>query len=99
MGKLFRLILWFFLLLIFVISIAFSLVNKTTVPLSFGFIVFSPQPISVWVISAFCLGALCGLILGVGMLGSRLNIRHLKKKLMERDAQIESLNTQRRSNS
>jgi len=93
MGKLLRLILWFFLLLIFVSSIAFSLINNTAVPLSFGFLVLSPQPVSVWVIAAFCLGALCGLILGVSLFKSRLKVRRLNTEFLEREARIQLLNT------
>jgi putative membrane protein len=92
MGRLSRIILWFFLLLIFIASIAFSMINSTAVPLSFGVIVLSPQPISVWVIAAFCLGALCGLILGASLLKSRLKVRQLNRELLKRELQIQRLN-------
>ena len=91
MEKLVRLFLWFFLLLIFIASISFSLVNKTAVPLSFGVLVLPPQPVSVWVVAAFCLGALCGLILGAGLTKSRLKVRHLNKEIIKRDAQIQRM--------
>jgi uncharacterized membrane protein YciS (DUF1049 family) len=91
MEKLARIILYFFLMLIFIASIAFSLVNKTAVPLNFGLFVLAPQPVSAWVIAAFCLGALFGLVSGAGLLQSRLKIRRLNKELLKREAQTGTL--------
>lgn len=73
MNKLIRLFGWIFLFLVFLASIAFSFFNTELVPLSFGFVVLSPQPLSLWVVSAFALGGLIGLLLGVAMTGNVRN--------------------------
>lgn len=73
MNKLMRLFAWIFLFLVFLASIAFSFFNTEPVPLSFGFVVLSPQPLSLWVVLAFAVGGLVGLFLGVGMSGSLRN--------------------------
>ncbi len=73
MNKLIRLFGWIFLFLVFLASIAFSFFNTELVPLSFGFVVLSPQPLSLWVVSAFALGGLIGLLLGVVMTGNERN--------------------------
>ncbi len=73
MNKLIRLFGWIFLFLVFLASIAFSFFNTELVPLSFGFVVLSPQPLSLWVVSAFALGGLIGLLLGVAMTGNERN--------------------------
>jgi putative membrane protein len=70
MNKLMRLIAWIFLFLVFLGSIAFSFFNTEPVPLSFGFVVLSPQPLSLWVVLAFAAGGLLGLLLGFGMSGN-----------------------------
>jgi putative membrane protein len=70
MNKLMRLIAWIFLFLVFLASIAFSFFNTEPVPLSFGFVVLSPQPLSLWVVLAFASGGLLGLLLGFGMSGN-----------------------------
>lgn len=73
MNKLIRLFAWIFLFLVFLASIAFSFFNTELVPLSFGFVVLSPKPLSLWVVLAFALGGLIGLLLGVAMTGNRRN--------------------------
>lgn len=70
MNKLMRLIAWIFLFLVFLASIAFSFFNTVPVPLSFGFVVLSPQPLSLWVVLAFAAGGLLGLFLGFGLSGN-----------------------------
>ncbi len=86
MRRLLRIVLWFFLLMIFIVSIAFSLVNNATVPLSFGYFTLAPQPVSVWIIAAFCVGATSGLILGAGFfkdIRARLKVRQLHKEIAD----------------
>lgn len=70
MNKLMRLCAWIFLFLVFLASIAFSFFNTEPVALSFGFVVLSPKPLSLWVVLAFATGGLLGLFLGAGMSGS-----------------------------
>lgn len=73
MNKLMRLCAWIFLFLVFFTSIVFSFFNTEPVSLSFGFVVLSPQPLSLWVISAFAAGGLLGLLLGAGLSGNWRN--------------------------
>ncbi|ALO46282.1 lipopolysaccharide assembly protein LapA domain-containing protein [Pseudohongiella spirulinae] len=75
------------LLLIVLLSAGFSLWNTVPVPLSFGIVSFADRPLAVWVIAAFCLGGLCGLVLGAGVVRDvrlRLRIRRLEKELASR---------------
>ena len=67
MRNLTRLIVWIFLLLVFFASIGFSFLNTTPVSLNLGVWEFSPQPVAVWVVSAFVFGGLLGLFFGVGL--------------------------------
>ena len=73
MNKLIRLFAWIFLFLVFLASIAFSFFNTEPVPLSFGFVVLNPQPLSLWVVLAFAAGGVIGLFLGVVMSGNWRN--------------------------
>ncbi len=91
MRSFLQIILGFFLLLLFIGSIAFTLANTWPVPLSLGFISFAPQAVSLWVLLAFCLGALTGLVVGSAMFrgirtGRRL--RRLQQKLDQREAEL-----------
>ncbi len=70
MYNLIRLVVWVFLLLVFVASIGFSFLNPTPVSLSFGVLTLSPQPVALWVVSAFSIGGLLGLMIGAGLGGS-----------------------------
>ena len=84
MTKLLRIIAWCFMFIVFVASIVFSYANPAPIALSFGFATLNPQPLAVWVISAFATGGLCGVLLGVGLvrnLRSRLEIRRLRSQL------------------
>ncbi|PCH63586.1 MAG: hypothetical protein COC19_00850 [SAR86 cluster bacterium] len=97
MRKLTRLLAVIFLLLVFFASIAFSYINTSKVAVSFGFYQFNEQAVSVWIISAFALGALLGLILGLGLLKSlksRVEIRKLSKQLAAAQQQNEVLRGQ-----
>lgn len=67
MTKFSRALAMIFLVLIFLLSIAFSFFNTQEIALSFGFFVLTPQPLAVWVLSAFVIGALIGLGLGAGL--------------------------------
>lgn len=81
---------WFamlILLLIFIISVGFSMWNTVPVPLSFGFYNLEARPLSLWLILAFCFGGLSGLVLGAGLIRDarlRHRIRVLEKELADR---------------
>lgn len=94
MQKLIRFCAWLFLLLVFLASVIFSFFNSTAVPLSFGFFMLSPQPLSLWVISAFALGGVIGLSLGIGLfrsLRARLEVKRLRTRLDAAEQEIAAL--------
>lgn len=98
MRQITQLLSGFFLLLVFAVSITFSYFNPTPIGLDIGLWQLSPQPVSVWVIGAFVLGGLLGLLLGLGIfrkLKSRAEIRRLNKALREAEIEVAQL----RSNS
>ena len=84
MTKLVRIIAWCFMFFVFVASIVFSYANPEPIALSFGFTTLDPQPLAVWVIVAFALGGLCGVLPGVGLVRNlrlRLEIRRPRTQL------------------
>ena len=94
MQSLRRIVTALLLLLIFICSIAFSLVNTSLVPLSLGWVSLAPQPVSVWVIAAFCLGALIGLVLGAGYfkdIQARRKVRKLQTEIAALEIEVTRL--------
>lgn len=84
MHRLLRIFSWIFLLLVFLAGILFSFFNTEPVALSFGFTVMEPMPLSVWVIAAFALGGLIGLVLGAGLfrgMRTRIEMQRLIRKV------------------
>lgn len=75
MKKLARAFALLFLVLTFLLSIGFSFFNTQKISLSFGFLVLEPQPLSVWVLSAFVLGGVAGLALGAGFFRQWRSVR------------------------
>lgn len=91
MNRFVRFFIWLFLLLVFLASVGFSFFNTAPVSLSLGYTTLSPQPLSVWVIGAFVLGGLCGLLLGAGLfrhLRARLEINRLRKQVAALEQQL-----------
>jgi uncharacterized integral membrane protein len=84
MHKLIRILAAIFLLLVFFATVGFSFLNTTPVALSMGFWEFAPQPLAVWVVAAFALGGLLGLLFATGFskyLKNKLELRRLRKQL------------------
>jgi putative membrane protein len=91
MNRLFDFLVWLFLFLVFLASVGFAVINTEEVYLSVGFAVFGPHPFSVWVIIAFVLGGLTGLVLGAGIfrvLRLRIEIRRLRARAMALDKEL-----------
>jgi uncharacterized integral membrane protein len=86
MLKLSRAFKLLFLVMIFLLSVGFTFFNTQQIALSFGFVVFAPQPLALWVLSAFISGGLVGLALGAGIFrrwrGER-EIERLRAELMQ----------------
>tara|TARA_B110000858_G_scaffold162625_1_gene187787 strand:- start:8960 stop:9286 length:327 start_codon:yes stop_codon:yes gene_type:complete len=94
MRQLTQLLSGFFLLLVFAASITFSYYNSIPVPIGIGSWQLQPQPVSVWIIGAFVSGGLLGLFLGFGLfrsLKSRVEIRRLRKALVEAEEEVSNL--------
>lgn len=94
MRKIANLLSGFFLILVFVASITFSVFNSTPIVLTFGSWELPAQPVSVWIIGAFVAGGLIGLILGVGILRnikSKSQIRRLTKQLSDARQEVSQL--------
>jgi putative membrane protein len=95
MHKFRRFLAALFLFLVFFISVGFSFLNTTQIPLSLGFWDFSPKPLALWVISAFALGGLLGLIFAVGISNffkNKFEIRRLRKQLNFAETKLNKLN-------
>lgn len=86
MRRLKRWLILFFMLCLILLSAGFALWNTQTVPLSFGLFSFQARPLSVWIIMAFSLGAICGLVLGAGLI-RHLQLRHRIRQLEQELAQ------------
>ncbi|MFM1895694.1 MAG: hypothetical protein RLZZ385_768 [Pseudomonadota bacterium] len=84
MRKFKRIATGLFLLLVFLAGISFSFLNDTPVPLSLGLWSFAPRPVALWIIMAFAIGGLLGLLFGTGIshyFRSQREIRELRKRL------------------
>ena len=87
MQRLKRWLMFLLLLLIFILSVGFSMWNTEPVALSFGFYEFAVRPLSFWLIITFCMGGLTGLLIGAGLIRDtrlRFRIRALEEELAKR---------------
>ncbi|MBL4820101.1 MAG: LapA family protein [Gammaproteobacteria bacterium] len=94
MHKLIRFLAALFILLVFFASVGFSYINTTPAPLSLGFWEFSPQPVALWIISAFALGGTLGLLFATGISSyfkNKIEIRRLQNKLKASEAEVSKL--------
>jgi len=66
MSTILRVLSHCLLAVVFLLSVVFSFFNSQPVPLSLGFMAFSAQPLALWLLAAFALGGLLGLLLGSG---------------------------------
>tara|TARA_B100000900_G_C20487720_1_gene678202 strand:+ start:506 stop:817 length:312 start_codon:yes stop_codon:yes gene_type:complete len=94
MRKLNNLLSGFFLLSVFTVAITFTYFNSEAVSITFGNFVFSPLPVSAWIIGAFVSGGALGLTLGLGFfyqLKSRAKLKRLSKELKNARREIHKL--------
>ena len=94
MRKFKRIATGLFLLLVFLAGIAFSFLNNTPVPLSLGFRVFEARPLALWVILAFAVGAILGLLFGSGIsryFRTQRELRDLRKRLHASETEVSKL--------
>jgi len=82
------------LLLVFIITVAFTQLNSTPIAISIGFVEFSARPLAFWVVGSFVLGGLLGLMSGIRLVRSiklRLKINRLSKKLRYAEKELSRL--------
>lgn len=94
MRNLSNLLSGFFLLSVFVAAITFTYFNTDSVSITFGTLVFSPLPVSVWIIGAFVFGGALGLLLGLNFLyqlKSRAELKRLTKELENARREVKQL--------
>ena len=84
MRKISSLLLGLFLILVFTASVTFTYFNSDPISISVGAWQSPSQPISVWIIGAFVLGGLIGLLFGLEIfknLKLRAENRYLNRQL------------------
>ena len=94
MRNLSNLLSGFFLLSVFIAAITFTYFNTESVSITFGTLVFSPLPVSVWIIGAFVFGGALGLLLGLNFLyqlKSRAELKRLTKELENARREVEKM--------
>ena len=94
MRKLNNFLTGLFLLSVFTVAITFTYFNTEPVSITFGNFVFSPLPVSAWIIGAFVSGGALGLTLGLGFyyqLKSRAKLKRLSKELENARREIQKL--------
>jgi uncharacterized integral membrane protein len=90
MKSLVRFLLFLLLILVLFAGFIFTLNNTVTVPLWLG-ADLNPRPLGVWVLLAFVVGGLAGLLLGLGLwqrFRSRMEVRQLKSRLQQAEMEL-----------
>jgi len=85
------------LMLVVVVAMAavgalFALQNEATVPLDVLVYTFAPRSIALWVLAAFALGGIAGLLMAsLLVLRLRARLRLLRRQLNKTQGEVESL--------
>lgn len=75
-----------------VVSVLFTLQNKVQVPLDLLVYSFQPQSLAVWVLFAFVLGGLLGMLISsLILLRTRASLRSTRRELEKSGAQTRKL--------
>ena len=94
MRNLSNLLSGFFLLSVFIVAITFTYFNTESVSITFGTLVFTPLPVSAWIIGAFVFGGALGLLFGLNFfyqLKSRAELKRLTKELENARREVKQL--------
>lgn len=94
MRTLKRLLAGFFVVCVFVATVAFAYYNDTQVAVGLGDWRLPPQAVSIWILGAFVIGGALGLLLGLRLFqGFRRNsrMRKLSRQLTAARKEIEKL--------
>lgn len=89
MQRVFKVLMWLFLLCVFLFSVIFSFFNTQSVVVSLGFIDVVPLPLAVWILGAFACGGILGLVLTASSLRT-LRARREANKLRSKIATLEA---------
>lgn len=96
MRTLKRLLVRFFVVCVFVAAVAFASYNDTPVAVGLGDWRLPPQAVSIWILGAFVIGGILGLLLGLRLFhGFRGNsrVRKLSRQLAAARQEIALLKT------
>ncbi|MDX1490488.1 MAG: LapA family protein [Pseudohongiellaceae bacterium] len=88
MQRLFRIFMWLFLLCVFLFSVIFSFFNTQAIVVSLGYFDTPALPLAVWILGAFAVGGLLGLVL------TNLSLRGFrhKRELTKVQAKLQAAN-------
>ncbi|NWO06434.1 MAG: LapA family protein [Alteromonadaceae bacterium] len=90
MAGLHKILITVLVLALILVALVFSLNNQTDVSLNFLLFETQPHGVAVWIIMAFVVGALCGLVLTLlATFRSQVSRRGLKKKLEKTEKALE----------
>lgn len=97
MKSLARFVLFLLFLSMLAFGFVFTVNNTNTVPLWFG-TVLQAQPLALWILLAFALGGILGLLLGLGVwrrLRVSLELKRLRAQVQQAESQLADLQRQR----
>ena len=76
------------------VGMLFALQNKTPVPLDVLVYTFEPRSLALWVLSAFALGGVLGMVLSSGiLLRQRAGLARANRQLTKTRAEVDKLRT------
>ncbi len=76
------------------VGVLFALQNETPVPLDMLVYTFEPRSLALWVLSAFAIGGVLGMILSSGiLLRQRAALGRANRQLTKARAEVDSLRT------
>ena len=98
MKRLARFLLFLLLILVLLAGFVFTLNNTVAVPLWVG-TELSAKPLGVWILVAFTLGGLSGLLLGLGLwqrFRTRMELQQIRLRLHQTENELALLKQQSR---
>ncbi|KZX60559.1 hypothetical protein A3709_00360 [Halioglobus sp. HI00S01] len=76
------------------VGVLFALQNEQLVPLDMLFYTFQPHSLALWVLSAFAIGGVLGLLLSSGMImRQRASLASANRQLAKARAEVDKLRT------
>jgi putative membrane protein len=76
------------------VGVLFALQNETPVPLDVLVYTFEPRSLALWVLSAFAIGGVLGLVLSSGiLLRQRASLARSNRQLSKTRAEVDKLRT------